>query len=130
MFELDALTLIVSFVITWSIGLSPPLLIRYIILRRPIEKWPAIGICALFWVINIVIFIAMGSKSKTHGAALLIAFMSYWLLRQGTSKTQEQEQKIESKETEKPKPFAGFQDIPKQSSQGSADKKLISDGKG
>lgn len=98
MYELDATTIIVSFIITWSVGLLPPALIRYAILKRPIPKWPAIGTCALFWVINIVLFTAMGSKSKTHGALVLIAFVSYWILRQGTAAKNEQEKKIVSED--------------------------------
>lgn len=66
MYELDPVTIVAIFIATWSIGLFPPILIRYAILKRPIAKWPAIGTCALFWVINIVLFTAMGSKSKTH----------------------------------------------------------------
>lgn len=98
MYELDATTIIVSFVITWSIGLLPPALIRYAILKRSLAKWPALGICALFWVINIVLFTAMGSRSKTHGALVLIAFVSYWILRQGTAVKNEQKKKIASED--------------------------------
>jgi len=98
MYELDATTLIVSFVITWSIGLLPPVLIRYAFLKHPLAKWPAIGTCALFWMINIVLFTAIGSKSKTHGALALIAFVSYWILRQGTAAKTEQEKKVVSED--------------------------------
>ena len=45
------------------------------------DKWPAIGTCAIFWFLNIIIFTALGSKSKTHGALTLVAFVSYWILR-------------------------------------------------
>jgi hypothetical protein len=98
LYELDATTIIVSFVFTWSIGLIPPVLIRYAFLKRPLAKWPAIGTCALFWVLNIVLFTAMGSKSKTHGALVLIAFVSYWILRQGTAAKTEQEEKVVSED--------------------------------
>ncbi len=81
MYELDAVTIIASIIITWGIGLAPPLLIRYAILKRPMDKWPAIGTCAIFWFLNIIIFTALGSKSKTHGALTLVAFVSYWILR-------------------------------------------------
>ena len=91
MYELDTTTVILSFIITWSIGMLPPVLIRYAILKRPVGKWPAIGMCALFWAINIVLFTAMGSQSKTHGALVLIAFVSYWILRQGTATRQKLE---------------------------------------
>lgn len=85
MYGLDTTTVVVSFIITWSIGLLPPVLIRYAILKRPIAQMPAIGICALLWVINIVLFTAMGSQSKTHGALALAALVSYWILRKETT---------------------------------------------
>jgi hypothetical protein len=49
-------------------------------------------------MINIVLFTAMGSKSKTHGALALIAFVSYWILRQGTAAKTEQEKKVVSED--------------------------------
>lgn len=96
--KMDAATLILSFVITWSIGLLPPLLIRYVFLKRPIAKWPAIGTCALFWVLNIIIFTFMGSQSKTHFALTLIAFVSYWLLRRGDEVKKEEGKAIAQEE--------------------------------
>lgn len=30
--------LLISFLLTWTIGLTPPLLLRYLILRRPFKK--------------------------------------------------------------------------------------------
>lgn len=81
MYELDPYTIAASFALTWGIGLVPPLLIRYAILRRPMDKWPAIGACAFFWFFNIIVFTALGSQSKTHTALTLVAFVSYWLLR-------------------------------------------------
>lgn len=75
------LTIIVSFVLTWGIGLIPPLLIRYVIVRKPLSKAWAIGLVAFLWMINIVIFTAIGSKSKTHAALFLVAWTSYIILK-------------------------------------------------
>lgn len=78
----ETLTLLfLSFAITWIIGLTPPLLIRYVFLRRPMSKKTAIITIALFYLFNLFLFIAMGSTSKSHAAVLLIAFVSYWILR-------------------------------------------------
>lgn len=89
MYELDPITIIFSIVLTWGIGLTPPLVIRYAALKRPMEKWPAIGVCAFFWFLNIILFSALGSQSKTHAALTFVAFVSYWLLRKkGTAKEQ------------------------------------------
>ena len=89
MYELDPVTIIFSIVLTWGIGLAPPLVIRYAVLKRPMEKWLAIGVCAFFWLLNIILFSALGSQSKTHAALTFVAFVSYWLLRKkGTAKEQ------------------------------------------
>ncbi|MFA5555000.1 MAG: hypothetical protein WCZ89_07235 [Phycisphaerae bacterium] len=80
------IALIVSAILTWGIGLAPPLLIRFAFLRRPVSKGWAIGTAAIFWFININIFTAIGSTSKTHGALFLVAWASYAILRQGAKK--------------------------------------------
>lgn len=79
-------TLIVSALFTWGIGLAPPLLIRFLFVRRPIGKGWAIGTAAIFWFINIILFTALGSTSKTHTALFLVAWASYAILRKGHKK--------------------------------------------
>ncbi len=74
------LTLLLSAVLTWGIGLTPPLLIRYAIIKRPLPKKAAIPLVVLFWFINIIIFTALGSQSKTHAALFLVAWASYYIL--------------------------------------------------
>lgn len=81
MHELDPVAVVISFVLTWGIGLTPPLVIRYAVLKMPMEKWPAIGACACLWFFNIILFSALGSQSKTHAALIFVAYVSYWLLR-------------------------------------------------
>lgn len=91
MLELDAVTIVASIILTWGIGLAPPIVTRYAILKRPMNEWPAIGVCAAFWLLNIALFTALGSKSKTHAALTLVAFVSYWILRKaGKAKEQAQ----------------------------------------
>lgn len=84
MSQFDAATIVASIVITWGIGVAPPLLIRYALLKRAMNKWPAIGACTAFWFFNIIIFTALGSKSRSHTVLTLIAFVSYWILRKTT----------------------------------------------
>ena len=69
-----------SFILTWGIGITPPLLIRYAIIKRPLPKKAAIPLVVLFWLINIIIFTALGSQSKTHAALFLVAWASYYIL--------------------------------------------------
>jgi len=80
------ITLIISAILTWGIGLTPPLLIRFAFLRRPISKGWAISIVVFLWFINFVFFTALGSESKTHAALFLVAWASYAILRKGAKK--------------------------------------------
>lgn len=74
-------------ILTWGIGLTPPLLIRFLLLRQPMEKKYALGIVGLFWFFNLLLFTALGSKSKTHFALILVALVSYSILRKKTNQT-------------------------------------------
>lgn len=78
------LFLIISFIITWTIGLVPPLLLRFAIIRKSISKKLSIFLVILLWFINVNIFTALGSQSKTHGALILVAITSYYILRKGS----------------------------------------------
>jgi hypothetical protein len=82
------ITLIISAIFTWGIGLTPPLLIRFVFLRRPISKGWAIGTVILFGFINVVIFSANAAArgGRIGGAFVLIAFVSYAILRKGAKK--------------------------------------------
>lgn len=76
--------LVVSFLVTWSIGLAPPLVVRFILLRRPIvSKWRARVLVFGLLVTNLVIFMALGSQSKTHAALFFVMLVSYYILRKG-----------------------------------------------
>jgi hypothetical protein len=77
------LVLLGSVLLTWGIGLTPPLLIRFVFVRRPIGKGWAIGVVAVFWMANLLFFTAFGSQSKTHFALVLVAMASYAILRKG-----------------------------------------------
>jgi uncharacterized membrane protein YhaH (DUF805 family) len=98
------LTIGVSLILTWGIGLLPPLLIRFAIVRQPISKWPAVIIVAVFFFVNVAIFTTLGSQSKTHGALMLVAFASYVILHRG------HEPRLRDTSTEEPwTPSASFQ---------------------
>ena len=73
--------LIISFILTWVIGLSVPVLIRYVFLRRPINKFPAIVIVVILYFIQLFIYIVLSSKSNTHLVLFFIAYVSYYILR-------------------------------------------------
>ena len=72
---------LISFIVTWTIGLFPPVLIRFLILRKPIKRRWAILVAFVFFCTNIAIFQALGSTSKTHLGLLLVGWASYGILR-------------------------------------------------
>lgn len=80
MITISVIDLVVSFFITWSVVLSPPLLIRAI-RKEPFGKPIAITLCVFFYFANVVFFTALGSQSKTHTALLLGAWVSYFIFR-------------------------------------------------
>jgi hypothetical protein len=80
MYEFNTPDLIGSLILTWIIGLTPPLVFRYLIIRKPLSKRWAILVCGLFVIVNLAIFISLGSKSKSHAAVFFIAMVSYWIL--------------------------------------------------
>jgi len=82
------INLIFSAIFTWGIGLAPPLISRFAILRRPMSKIPAIVFVAIFWFLNLMFFTALGSQSKTHGGLFFVAIASYYILRAGWKKYQ------------------------------------------
>lgn len=79
--EIDVGSLIFGIVLTWTVGLIPPIVIRFAILKRPMGKGSAIGTVLAFWLFNLMFFIALGSKSRSHIALVLVALVSMWILR-------------------------------------------------
>ncbi len=80
---MTALDYVISFTVTWVVILVPPILIR-VFRRRPLTKTWAIAVCALFWCVNIIVFMALGSTSKYHTALIIGAYFSYLILRRTT----------------------------------------------
>lgn len=79
-------SVIVGIALTWSLGLLLPILTRYLFLKRPLSNWHAIGLSALFWMGNLVLFTLLGSQSKRHSALMVIAFVSYLILSSGSGR--------------------------------------------
>ena len=99
--EYWGLTLAMSLVLTWGIGLAPPLLLRFVFFRRPFKMWSAVGTVVVFWMFNLLLFLALGSQSKTHTALLLIAMVSFFILRKGAKEQQLEHDNIKTPTPEK-----------------------------
>ncbi|MGA9163814.1 MAG: hypothetical protein WBZ31_05105 [Thiobacillus sp.] len=98
MTQIGLLDIVIGFVLTWIFGLLPPYFIRFKILKRPMNVWPAVGVCILLWITGLVFWEALGSHSTTHGAVMLVSVVSYFVLRSNSSdkgfiRMQKQEQK-------------------------------------
>ncbi len=97
------ISLIISTLLTWGVGLSIPLILRFLVFKKPVGKITAVGIVFLNWFFDLCFFIAIGSESKTHGALFLVALVSYGILRgkDGVNKVLKKKDNEESK----PQPF-------------------------
>lgn len=82
--EFDVIDFILSIIFTWTIGLLPPVVIRYVIVKYPMDKGSAIITSVAFWFFNLFFFISLGSQSKSHMVLSLIAYVSYLILRKPT----------------------------------------------
>lgn len=71
-----------------ALGLTPPLLIRFLIVRRPIGRWWAIGAAVGFFIINIFLFAILEVSLRgtlliiqAYPASIIVAAVSYFILR-------------------------------------------------
>lgn len=80
-------TLVVSFVLTWGLGLTPPLLIRYAFVRRPLSKkaasWVAAGFSAFFWMGFRLFSAALGERPGTGFVWIIVFFVARWIMSRG-----------------------------------------------
>lgn len=86
------LTFIISMIITWTLGLMIPLIIRYVIVRKPINKGVSFLIAAINFFLNLYFWIYLdmlyGGGSKTHFVQYVMACVSFYLLSSGYVKKQ------------------------------------------
>ncbi|MGV0983865.1 MAG: hypothetical protein ACOYB2_04895 [Limnohabitans sp.] len=75
------LDIILSIIITWSVGLLPPAIVRYFIYRRALEKQTALLWTFGLGILELMFFIWSGSQSKTHGVVFLIGLISFKILQ-------------------------------------------------
>jgi uncharacterized membrane protein YdjX (TVP38/TMEM64 family) len=74
---------VLAFAVTWVVILSPPFLVRAL-LRQPMPKGPAAGVCVLLYFGDVVLFEALGSTGRSHLAPLVGAFLAFLILRRHT----------------------------------------------
>lgn len=79
------LFILLSIILTWAIGLTPALLIRFVFVKRPIGRGAAIGISiALWFIFTVLTTIAAGGGR--HGVFFFVALASYGIMRKKIKK--------------------------------------------
>lgn len=81
------LALVAGFIVTWGLGLTGPLLIRYAFVRRPLSRkaasWIAGSFSASFWMAFRVLESALGERSGTGVVWCIMFFVARWILCRG-----------------------------------------------
>lgn len=78
---MSAFDIFFSFAVTWGVGLGFPSIVRYAIFRRALRRDEAIGWAFGLTLVMLVLFVLLGSQSKTHAVLLLVGVVSYRLLQ-------------------------------------------------
>ncbi|MDY0302311.1 MAG: hypothetical protein RBR70_12695 [Arcobacter sp.] len=77
------ITIILSVLFTWGLGLIIPILLRFVFLKRPVSIIIAIAIVVVTYFIQIGLAIEMSGTNKGHFAPFLIAIVAYFIMRKG-----------------------------------------------
>ncbi len=76
------ISIILSFIITWSIGVIPPLIIRRWIFRGPIPKIKALVLTIFFYLAQLMFWSVLNPNGR-HGVLFFIALITYGILHNG-----------------------------------------------
>ncbi len=87
-------TLALSVLVTWGFGLLPPLIARFIILRRCFSRKAAIIFSTSFLAVNIVIFTMLGNSTAENASLFLVAFASFAILRIGSESDDRERERV------------------------------------
>ena len=68
----SGLEVVDQLVTTWAIGLTPPLIIRYLVVRRPLRKRWAVAISFVFLIVNLALFIVTELSPATPKRRMLL----------------------------------------------------------
>jgi len=93
MSELLTFDMIVSIIVFWSLALFPPLITRFVFLKKPMRKYSAYIFVVLFWFINYTAqYLAGALRQELEGGGpphpgmiglVLMALATFAILRQG-----------------------------------------------
>ena len=93
MSELLTFDMIISIIIFWSLALIPPLITRFLLLKKPMIKYSAYIFVVLFWFVNYTAqYFAGALRQELEGGGpphpgmiglFLMGLATYAILRQG-----------------------------------------------
>ncbi len=86
--------LALSLLFTWGIGLLPPLIARFVVLRRCFSKQAAMIFSITFLAVNIVFFTILGSTTEENVSLFLVAFASFAILRIGAENDDRERERV------------------------------------
>ena len=95
MSELLTFDMIVSIIIFWSLALTPPLITRFLLLKKPMRKYSAYIFVVLFWFVNYTAQYFSGAlRQELEGGGpphpgmiglFLMGLVTFAILRQGAA---------------------------------------------
>ena len=79
------LAIIIGILFTWVLGLAIPLLLRFVILKRPLSKSLSLLVVGIVFIIQALasVAIANDNKSRISMSLYLVAYIGYLTLRKG-----------------------------------------------
>jgi hypothetical protein len=80
------LTYLLALLISWAISLAPAILVRFAIVRDQLRKNVAIPLAIGIAILFLSLEIYLGGESKFHGKVLIVALISYYILRKKRKK--------------------------------------------
>jgi len=85
--DLNLNTIIIGIVWTYGIGLSPALVFRFLVFKKPINRIFSILICfiwlCLWSLANLYFNDAIGYGDRLHGGTIIMIIVSYIILSRG-----------------------------------------------
>ena len=77
------ITMILSILFTWGLGLIIPIFLRFVFLKRPVSKIVAIPIVVVTYFVQIGLAIEISGTNKGHSLLFLVAVVAYFIMRKG-----------------------------------------------
>lgn len=77
--------IISGFLFTWVAGLFFPVLLRFVIIKKPISSFFAVITVGIVFFLQYLTVVALNPERKTHIPLFLVAYAGYLILRKGLS---------------------------------------------